>query len=40
MPSMAEAIRLYQSLGFTPIEPYCHNPVPGAMYLGRELVKG
>ncbi len=40
MPSMADAIRLYQSFGFTPIEPYCHNPVPGAMFLGRELVTG
>jgi GNAT superfamily N-acetyltransferase len=37
LPSMAGAIRLYQQLGFTPIEPYCHNPVPGAMFFGFEL---
>jgi GNAT superfamily N-acetyltransferase len=37
MPSMGDAIRLYQTLGFTPIEPYCHNPVPGALFLGLEL---
>jgi ribosomal protein S18 acetylase RimI-like enzyme len=37
MPSMAGAIALYRSLGFTEVEPYCHNPVPGALFLGREL---
>jgi len=37
LPSMGEAIRLYQALGFTPIEPYCPNPVPGAMFLAREI---
>lgn len=39
LPAMGEAIRLYQQLGFTPIEPYYDNPVPGAMFLGRELGK-
>jgi ribosomal protein S18 acetylase RimI-like enzyme len=37
LPSMAEAVRMYESLGFVQIEPYCHNPVPGAMFFGREL---
>jgi ribosomal protein S18 acetylase RimI-like enzyme len=37
LPSMARAIELYRALGFVPIEPYCHNPVPGAMYLAKEL---
>ncbi len=39
MPSMSDAVRLYRSLGFSPIEPYCFNPVPGAMYFGLELEK-
>jgi hypothetical protein len=34
---MASAVRLYQSLGFTPTAPYCDNPIPGAMFFGREL---
>jgi GNAT superfamily N-acetyltransferase len=37
LPSMADAVRLYQLLGFTPIAPYCHNPIPGALYFGRNL---
>ncbi len=37
LPSMADAIALYRSLGFAEIEPYCPNPVPGALFLGREL---
>jgi hypothetical protein len=34
---MAGAVRLYQLLGFTPTAPYCDNPIPGAMFFGREL---
>jgi len=37
LPRMTAAIRLYGSLGFEPIEPYVFNPVPGAIFLGRDL---
>ena len=37
LPSMATAIALYRSLGFTDVPPYCHNPVDGALFLGLEL---
>jgi len=37
VPSMKEAIRLYESLGFQPTQPYCHNPIPGAMYFQLKL---
>jgi len=37
LPSMGGAIALYRSLGFADVEAYCHNPVLGAMFLGREL---
>ena len=37
IPAMTAAIKLYQSLGFKPIEPYIFNPVPGAIYLALEL---
>ncbi len=38
--SMVTATRLYENLGFREIEPYRHNPLPGARFfeldLGRE----
>ena len=37
LPSMGGAIALYRALGFTEIAPYCDNPVPGALFLGRGL---
>jgi ribosomal protein S18 acetylase RimI-like enzyme len=37
LPSMREAIELYESLGFKPIEPYYPNPVPGAVFMELKL---
>jgi putative acetyltransferase len=37
LPSMAQASALYRSLGFTEIEPYYRNQVPGARFLELEL---
>jgi putative acetyltransferase len=35
--SLQEAIHVYESLGFVPIEPYRHNPRPDARYFALDL---
>jgi GNAT superfamily N-acetyltransferase len=37
LPSMADALRLYERAGFERIEAYSTTPTPGAIYLKREL---
>ena len=37
LPTMTEAQHLYLAFGFHPIPPYRPNPVPGALFMGREL---
>jgi ribosomal protein S18 acetylase RimI-like enzyme len=37
VPAMREAIALYRSLGFRPIEAYRANPIPGAMFFEKDL---
>lgn len=37
LPSMQRAQRLYESLGFRDVEPYCINPVEGTRYLALDL---
>jgi ribosomal protein S18 acetylase RimI-like enzyme len=39
VPSMKEAKKLYESMGFKQIPAYRHNPVPSAMYFELELDK-
>jgi putative acetyltransferase len=37
LESMSAARTLYRDLGFVPVEPYYHNPLPGVMYMALEL---
>lgn len=37
VPAMHAAIKLYQSVGFYEIEPYRFNPIPGAIFMEKEL---
>jgi GNAT superfamily N-acetyltransferase len=38
LASMKAAQALYASLGFKQIEPYCYNPIEGAIFIELELV--
>jgi GNAT superfamily N-acetyltransferase len=38
LPAMQPARTLYRALGFRPIPPYRHNPVPGAEFLELDLL--
>jgi ribosomal protein S18 acetylase RimI-like enzyme len=40
LPSMGNAQRLYQRLGFKDRAPYRFNPVPGARFLELDLIGG
>src|SRR5947209_7127853 len=37
LASMSSARALYRDLGFVPVAPYYDNPLPGVMYMAREL---
>jgi ribosomal protein S18 acetylase RimI-like enzyme len=37
LSTMTAALRLYRSLGFREIAPYCYNPLPGAVFLELDL---
>lgn len=36
-PVMKDAVAMYRRLGFKEIDPYCKNPMPGALYMELEL---
>jgi putative acetyltransferase len=37
VPSMKNAIKLYESLGFKTIDPYRYNPIEGAIFMALDL---
>jgi putative acetyltransferase len=39
LPSMTDALRLYERAGFGRVEAYSRSPTPGAIYMKLELVK-
>lgn len=36
-PLMQDAVRMYRAYGFREIPPYRENPVPGALYMEKEI---
>jgi len=38
LPTMAEAISLYEQAGFRPIAPYYQTPIEGTLFFARRLV--
>lgn len=36
-PVMKDAVAMYRRLGFKEIDPYCNNPIAGALYMELEL---
>lgn len=36
-PVMKDAVAMYRKIGFREIEPYCRNPIAGALYMELEL---
>lgn len=37
-PFMQDAVRMYRAYGFREIAPYRANPIPGALYMEKEIV--
>jgi putative acetyltransferase len=37
LDTMTAAQKIYRSVGFQEIEPYCFNPIDGALYMGLDL---
>lgn len=40
LASMTPALTLYARFGFAPVPPYCYNPEPDAVFLGRRVGRG
>ncbi len=38
LPTMVEALALYRSAGFMPVDPYYDTPLAGTIFLGRPLL--
>ena len=36
-PLMQDAVRMYRAYGFREIPPYRENPIPGALYMEKEI---
>jgi ribosomal protein S18 acetylase RimI-like enzyme len=40
VPAMKRARKLYYALGFKKIQPYCYNPIEGAVFMEKNLTLG